>query len=328
MKLRRALVTVATTAAIAPAALMSAPSAFAADAAAPAPGTSGAASASTAPSQAPSAAAPTTSSAQAAGTAPSTGTMPSAPASGKPSPMPSQPGVCEIQNPGYKAAVTTRISGLSGRIVAGSGWHKFTMTVTNTSNSTVKGIGLVAGVGSVNGKSAYSLKQVDLQAYDEHAKQWFDVTNDGKHSVGFLGSGNLPGSTAWDIPLRLDVMSNAPIGTGLTIGGGVYEDMQHNCEAASTAYYKIQIVAPGTSTTGSKPVPQSGGVAPLPTSTPTKKTTNTVVPVADTTPTSGSLAHTGASSALPAIAGAGAAAVALGAGAVFVLRRRKSGSAA
>ncbi|WP_269853678.1 LAETG motif-containing sortase-dependent surface protein [Streptomyces sp. RPT161] len=331
MKLRRALAAVATTAAIAPAALLSAPSAFAADAAAPVP---------SAATGAPSAAPAPSASATASAAAPSpntpaahTGTTPSLP----PTATPSAPGVCVVQNPGYKAAVRTAISGLPGRIARGSGWHGFTLSVDNPTSASVTRINLFAGVGpAAKQAQAFATSQVELQAYHPKTKQWLDVTDGSGRSVGYFGWGMLPARTHFDVPMRIEVKKNAPIGNGLTLGAGFYLDKQYDCVAASAAAYRIQIVAPGTRTTGSVPQPQTGGEAPVPApktapDSAQKASANEVVPASATSTdsaTGGTLAHTGASSALPAIAGAGAAAVVLGGGAVFLVRRRKGGSAA
>ncbi|MCQ4082609.1 LPXTG cell wall anchor domain-containing protein [Streptomyces sp. RB6PN25] len=208
--------------------------------------------------------------------------------------------------------------------MAGSGWHKFSITVTNPSNNTIKEIGLAAGITGTDARNPLPLSQVELQAYDENTHQWFDVTDDGQTAAGALGGGNLPGQTAWEFPVRLDVKSSAQIGKSLAVGIAGYPDTNNDCVVKSEVDYGIQIVAPGTSTTGSKPVEQTGGEIPVSKSS-SSSTSNTVVPAADL---SGSLAHTGAPSQLPMIAGIGGAAIVAGAGAMFVVRRRKAGSAA
>ncbi|MGN5381176.1 hypothetical protein ACQ4WX_40665 [Streptomyces lasalocidi] len=229
-----------------------------------------------------------------------------------PSAEPTDVALCEEQNPNYKATLRIALSGLPGKIVKGSGWHPFKMTVTNPSKDAIKDITLAAGVGPLNSDNPFTLKQVALQAYDPDAKQWFDVTDDGTYALGSLGPGDLPGKTAVDLSFRLNVTAKAPVGKALTIGLGVYPDTKNNCEATGFAAYKIDIVKPGTPTTGSTPVPQTGGEAPLPSKAPAKKGTSHVVPVSDTN-AAGSLAHTGTSSALPLIAGIGGAAVVVGA---------------
>ncbi|GHJ40453.1 LAETG motif-containing sortase-dependent surface protein [Streptomyces sp. TS71-3] len=242
---------------------------------------------------------------------------------------PTDLGICEDQDPNYKATLRIALSGLSGKIAKGSGWHPFKMTVTNPSKNAIKDVTLAAGVGPLDSDDPFTLKQAVLQAYDPDGKRWFNVTDDGTYSLGSLGPGDLPGHTTVDLSFRLNVTAQAPVGKALTIGLGVYPDTKNNCEATSFAAYQISIVKPGTPTTGSNPVPQTGGEAPLPSEAPAKGGSSHVVPASDTTAVSeGSLAHTGASSALPLIAGIAGAAVVVGAGTVFAVRRRKSGGAA
>ncbi|EST29571.1 hypothetical protein M878_20445 [Streptomyces roseochromogenus subsp. oscitans DS 12.976] len=325
---------VATAAAVAPAALTMATVAYADDGSVSATPTASA-SASDAPvgataSATANATGSATPSAAADGTPVATASATATPVpTATPTTEPTDLGFCEDQNPNYKATLRIALSGLPGKIVKGSGWHPFKMTVTNPSKDAIKDITLAAGVGPLNGDDPFTLKQVVLQAYDPDAKQWFNVTDDGTHSLGSLGPGDLPGNTSVGLSFRLNVTAKAPVGKALTIGLGVYPDTKNNCVATGFAAYKIDIVKPGTRTTGSNPVPQTGGKSPLPSKAPAKNGTSHVVPVSDTTAAGkGSLAHTGASSALPLIAGIGGAAVVVGAGAVFVVRRRKSGGTA
>ncbi len=325
MKLRRALAAVATTAAIAPAALMTASPVFAADASS-APSTSSSAS------QAPGT--PGTSVPAVSATLSATPTAVPGDATGVPSDTPTQLAFCADKNPAYKASLAMSISGLPGRIARGSGWHPFTLTLANPSKATLKDVQLAAGVGPMKGEDPYSLGQARLQAYDPDAKVWFDVTQDGTTSFGSLGPADLPAGTPVKVALRLDVTAKAPLGKGLTIALGIYPDRQNDCTATSFAAYKLEIVRPGTRTSGSKPVPQTGGKAPLPAHAPSTTGKTHVVPAsvttaaATTTPATGALAHTGSSSALPVIAGVGGAAVVVGAGAVYVVRRRRNGGVA
>lgn len=326
MKLRRTLVTAAATAAIAPVALLSASTAFAGPSF-PATGTSATASptASSSPSTAPS----TTTSPTPTATV---STTPAATTSttGKPTPTPTptgtptdepsnEPSLCADQ-PGYQEKVTTTLTGLPGKIVAGSGWHNLTLTTTNESDKDASEVMFYAGVGpaSENAPDAFSTKQVVLQAYDEQSGTWQNITDGAGHSVGFAGfSDTLKAGEKVTIKLRLDVKANAPVGKGMTVGGGIYINDQENCVGDSGRAYLVQIVRPGTPTDGT--VPQTGGKAPLPTTTPVKSTLPQVT---------GNLAATGSSSATPLIATAGITAVALGAGAMFIVRRRKANTPA
>jgi LPXTG-motif cell wall-anchored protein len=207
------------------------------------------------------------------------------------------------------------ISGLPGKIAAGSGWHKFSLNVLNNSDSTLSQLGFFAGASSDKaGEDLFQSKKVQLQAYNPDSKVWEDVDSEG-YAVGFVGyTDELKPDYEVDIPLRLNVKSSAPVGAGFSLGASIYGDSDGACTGYGEIAYKFQIVAAGTDTNGTKP--QEGGKVPVTDQKPDKSSTAQV---------DGSLASTGSSSALPMIGLVGGAAVVAGAGAVFVVRRRKSG---
>jgi LPXTG-motif cell wall-anchored protein len=326
MKLRRALATAAATAAIAPLALLSAPAAFAAD---PSSSPSTSESASSSPSSdAPTAGASTspagsgsatpTTSKSATGTATSkptsSATSSSTPTkSAEPTDEPTEPaGDCTGQDSHYKSKLDAKLTGLPGKIAVGSGWHPFTLKVANPTKDTVKDVIFYAGVGPNDEKAENPFKasQVQLQAKVEGT--WIDV-KDGGYSLGYLDLDDIASGGTVSYQLRLNVTASAPVGAGLTIGGGVYFDEQENCIGAGQAAYILQIVKAGTDTSGTRP--QEGGKVPLPTGKPSKSNTQEVT---------GSLASTGSSSVLPTIALVGGVAVVAGGGVVFAVRRRKT----
>ncbi|WP_329365247.1 LAETG motif-containing sortase-dependent surface protein [Streptomyces sp. NBC_01483] len=326
MKLRRAMAVAAATAAIAPLALLSAPAAFATDGS-PSPSATVSETASetasatpaettpepTATTSASATATPPTSSASATATtstsatpAPSTSTSPTP--SDTPEPEPSE---CQ------DSKVDVSISGLPGKIAAGSGWHKFSLNVLNNSKSTLNELGFFAGASSDKaGDNLFQSKKVQLQAYNEDTKAWEDVDSEG-YAVGYVGyTDELKPDYEVDIPLRINVKSSAPVGAGFSLGASIYGDTDGECTGFGEVAYKFQIVSSGTDTDGTKP--QEGGKVPVSDKPADKGNTPEV---------NGSLAETGSSSALPMIALSGGIAVVAGAGAVFVVRRRKSGAA-
>lgn len=339
MKLRRALALAAATAVIAPAAVLAAPAALAVatdgtTAAAeatgsPSPSDSGTpaaepdASASTPaeePSEDPGEPGPGEESESAGSTGPapgeSVGATPtdsasaSSSASATPSESedPAEPAECA------KSDLDISINGLPGRIARGSGWHTFKMNVYNSSKSTVKKIDYFAGASSdEEGNDLFRSKQVSLQALDPETDKWVELSEDGR-AVGYVGrSDEMPAGYEVDIPLRIDVKPTAPVGAGFTLGAGLYVG-DKDCTGVSDIAYKFKIVESG----GSGSTPQTGGSAPVPSTKPADNPTGKV---------SGSLAETGSSSALPVFATAGGAAVVLGAGAMFIVRRRRNGDA-
>ncbi|WP_392840418.1 LAETG motif-containing sortase-dependent surface protein [Streptomyces sp. LN500] len=335
MKLRRAMAVAAATAVIAPAAILAAPVAFADDTV-PAAETTSAAPTESAQTGTPSADVTTTAPAEStssspaeepagetgdpaadASSTPSGSTTPSGTpsesvtSSGTPSESedPEEPTECE------KSALDISINGLPGKIARGSGWHKFKMNVYNSSKTTVREIDYFAGASSdKDGNDLFKSKQVSLQALDPETKTWEDLSEDGR-AVGYVGqSDEIQAGYEVDIPLRINVKSTAPVGAGFTLGAGLYVG-DKDCMGVSDVAYKFQIVKSG----GSGSTPQTGGTAPVPAESPSSNTTGNV---------SGTLAETGSSSAVPMFALAGGAAVVLGAGAMFVVRRRRNGDAA
>ncbi|MFF0744404.1 LAETG motif-containing sortase-dependent surface protein [Streptomyces sp. NPDC004111] len=330
MKLRRSLALAAATAVIAPVSLFSASAAYATTSPSPS------ASVSTTPSGTPSAPETPSTSPETTPSTPSTpskspettpsGTpsasatptptktpsaTPSRTPSGTPSPTdPDEelPGECQ------DVSIGLTISGLSGKIAAGSGWHPFNLNVHNTSDRTLNGVAVFAGAAAdKDGSNLFTTKQVQLQAYDETSKSWQPVSLDDL-AAGYVGeTDTLEPDFEIDIKLRLNVAAGAPVGAGFTLGGGVYVDVDKGCIGTGETAYKFQIVKSGTDTSGTKP--QEGGKTPLPVGKPAPGKVPAVT---------GNLAETGASSQMPVIGLAGGAAVVLGAGALFLVRRRKA----
>ncbi|MER6737004.1 LAETG motif-containing sortase-dependent surface protein [Streptomyces puniciscabiei] len=337
MKLRRAMMTAAATAALAPFALVCAPAAFAEDSpsatvsspdateSTPAadPSTSPAAdtsspdaTASDSPAASDSASASTSASASASGSASasasaSASTGPSE--SAEPSDGPTTPsGICEEDDAHYKSKIHASLSGLPGEIAVGSGWHPFTLSVKNPTSSNLKDVIFYAGVGPSDPNAQYAFKTSQVQLQVKYDGSWYDVEDGAGHSNGYLDLNNIKAGQTVNYQLRLTVKAGAPVGEGLTIGGGMYFDDEENCIGTDQASYLIKIVKAGTDTDGTKP--QEGGQVPVPTQKPSKTNTQDVT---------GSLAETGSSSMLPTIGLVGGVAVVVGAGAVFAVRRRK-----
>lgn len=344
MKLRRALALAAATAVIAPAAVLAAPAALAVATdgtttaevtGSPSPSDSGTPEAEPDASASESASTPAEESSEdpaeepgepgagedsaggtgqapdeAVGATPSGSASASSSASASPSESedPEEPAQCA------KSDLDISVNGLPGRIARGSGWHTFKMNVYNSSKSTVKEIDYFAGAASdKEGNDLFRSKQVSLQALDPETDKWVELSEDGR-AVGYVGqSDEIPAGYEVDIPLRINVKPTAPVGAGFTLGAGLYVG-DKDCMGVSDVAYKFKIVESG----GSGSTPQTGGSAPVPAMKPADNRTGRV---------SGSLAETGSSSALPVFATAGGVAVVLGAGAMFIVRRRRNGDA-
>ncbi|MFF2900545.1 LAETG motif-containing sortase-dependent surface protein [Streptomyces sp. NPDC057966] len=238
----------------------------------------------------------------------------SASASASPTESPSESEGPEGPTQCAKSDLDVSVNGLPGRIARGSGWHRFKMNVYNSSKSAVKEIDYFAGAASdEEGDDLFRSKKVSLQTLDPETGTWVELSEDGR-AVGYVGrSDEIPAGYEVDIPLRINVRPTAPVGAGFTLGAGLYVG-DKDCMGVSDVAYRFKIVKPG----GSGSTPQTGGSAPVPAAKPADNPAGKV---------SGSLAETGSSSALPVFATAGGAALVLGAGAMFIVRRRRSGDA-
>ncbi|MFF3483841.1 LPXTG cell wall anchor domain-containing protein [Streptomyces sp. NPDC002701] len=215
-----------------------------------------------------------------------------------------------------ETSVDVSITGLPGKIAVGSGWHKFSLNVLNSSDSTLQNLDFLAGASAdVDGTDLFKSKQVQLQAWNPDAKVWENLDEEG-YAVGFVGyTDELKPDYEVNVPLRINVKADAPVGAGFSLGATIYGDDDAQCTGFGEVAYKFQIVAAGTDTDGTEP--QEGGKAPISDQKPDRTNTPEVT---------GSLAETGSDSALPTIGLVGGVALLAGAGAVVVARRRKAGA--
>ncbi|MET7321670.1 LPXTG cell wall anchor domain-containing protein [Streptomyces sp. NPDC005549] len=335
MKLRRALAAAAATAVISPVALLAAPAASATVSTSPSPSASSDTSppqsgstGETSPAPSDSTSPATSSPGSPASPPPSTtgegtpapdGSQTTTSAPAAPSPSTSAPEETETPDPEPSVCEDTKvdvdIEGLPGEIAAGSGWHEFSLNVANNSGSTLQNLEYLAGASADrDGEELFESEKVRLQAWNAEDETWENLDELG-YAVGYIGyTDELAPDYEVGIPLRIDVRAGAPVGTGFTLGATIYGDADGRCTGFGDVAYRFRIVAPGTDTEGTRP--QEGGKAPVAAET----------PAADTPEVTGSLAATGSSSALPVIGVVGGLAVVVGGGAVFAVRRRRTGS--
>ncbi|MFF0158825.1 LAETG motif-containing sortase-dependent surface protein [Streptomyces sp. NPDC005263] len=230
---------------------------------------------------------------------------------------PADPELCTDEEGGSTAELSADLrSGLSGlpdTIVAGSGWTGFTFKVTNHGDDEIKDIKPLIGVAAIgwDDEKDYSGK-ITVQVFDKSSHTWQTIANAAGEGGTFpafsLGAG---GSVSYQ--LRLSVSGKVPDSLGLTGGFAEYADDQ-GCWIADDPngwLYFFDILGAGSDAGNPNDAKPQGG-----------KTDLTDVNEVSAT---GSLAETGSSSALPVIGLVGGVAVVAGAGAVFVVRRRKAG---
>ncbi|MGW7415050.1 LPXTG cell wall anchor domain-containing protein [Streptomyces sp. NPDC054863] len=229
----------------------------------------------------------------------------------KPPVDPTKPPVGEDCKVG--APLGTTLVGLPSKIVAGTTVN-FTLRVTN---STGKDLDEVKPFAVVYGGSKSDYNDIGdllhLQSAGAGSSDWKDVGE-----AQYAGTvTNLKAGKSADLKLRLTVDKKAPAADGIAFVAGDYWNENGSCGGNEMQEYTFSILA-----AGSKP-----GKVDDATSTPVKNPTQVPVPQggASTVPvtTDGSLAATGAEGTSQLALAAGAALV-LGAGAVFVARRRKT----
>ncbi|MBO1335108.1 peptidase [Streptomyces sp. VRA16 Mangrove soil] len=331
MKLRRALVTAAATAAIAPIALLSAPAAFADET----PGTSTETTAttpaaesteSTPAEETPAGETPPTQTPGTETTTPAETTPTSPPATTTPSPTGStspsetakptdEPGDDECTDFEDSPGTLAELRGLPSKIVAGSGWHSFSYRVSNYTDTAFESVYAEMYAFSF----AYDKDTTDTTRY-LHV-QWSDGSGWHDLDIDFATSeqpfaelGALaPGKHA-DVALRIKVDAKAPAGIGgsLAFATSVTADGVCGYSVPEDQEYSFEVLAAGT----------TPGKVPDATAKP--KPSNTPAPQSSSTPVSGSLASTGSSSMLPTFGLVAGVAVVAGAGVVYSVRRRKA----
>ncbi|MFJ9081350.1 hypothetical protein ACIRL3_02950 [Streptomyces sp. NPDC102384] len=338
MKLRRALLSAAATAALAPIALLSAPAAFADGAPSDTTSTE---TASPDPSASPSASPSTSASPTASPSASAPATDPTGPAASKPAPPksdkadkadkakkaddektePSDECTAAEDSPGTLA----ELRGLPSKLVAGSGWHGFTFRVTNmTDQEFVSSRAQVYAFSFAYEDESDTSRYLSLQWFDGSA--WRDLDNNVEHDASFPASGPLARGAHSDVRLRISVDAKTPAGAGAALGLAVSVDPEGVCgdSVPEDAYWDFDILAAGTATGQVPPASgHTGSPKPSAPATATASASSAPSPQASSAPADGSLASTGAGSVLPTFGAAAGLAVVAGGGVMYAVRRRK-----
>ncbi|MEU8524391.1 LAETG motif-containing sortase-dependent surface protein [Streptomyces sp. NPDC048629] len=216
---------------------------------------------------------------------------------------------------------TTVVTGLPSKVVGGATVN-FTLKVTNGTEKKLDEVYPYAFVSAFDTKGLKELdKFLDLEYYADGTWKDADDESEDADEFGIGNVGPLKAKSSVDVKLRLKVDAKIPAGQGAAFVAGDYWNEDESCGGTPDLdYYEFEILAKGSNPgkvddakgkPGKSNTPGTQGGANNPV---TNGSTN------------GSLAKTGSSDVVPQIAMAGAAAVALGAGAVFLVRRRKAGS--
>ncbi|MFB4424875.1 LPXTG cell wall anchor domain-containing protein [Streptomyces sp. QL37] len=214
-----------------------------------------------------------------------------------------------------EAKLTTVVTGLPSTVVAGTKVN-FKLRVTNGTDKTMDEVFPFVYAHATDRSGLNDIDHlVHLQWSSASSSKWKNVDNENYiEKISPLKAG-----AHADIKLRLTVDASAPAGNGVTFVAGDYWNDNGTCGGSPDLEgYEFMIAA-----AGSKP----GKVDDAKPST-TKPNTSDLKPqsAGSASPAGGSLAATGSSDANSQLALASGAALAIGAGAMFVVRRRKAGS--
>ncbi|CAM5382865.1 LPXTG cell wall anchor domain-containing protein [Streptomyces hirsutus] len=190
-------------------------------------------------------------------------------------------------------------------------------TLSDTGDRDIADIAPLIGVAAVGWDDMEDYSgEINVQVLDKSSGTWREVAGAAGEG-GTFTSFSLGAHKSTSYELRLRVSGDVPDSIGVTGGFAQYSD-EGGCWIADDPngwIYFFDILAAGAEPgKPSDAKPQTGGTKPI--------------SQVKTVKATGSLAETGAGSALPMIGLLGGAAVVAGAGAVFVVRRRKAGAVA
>ncbi|HCA85736.1 MAG TPA: hypothetical protein DEQ61_09705 [Streptomyces sp.] len=228
----------------------------------------------------------------------------------------------EVDENFEEQALSAELSGLPGKIVAGGGWTDFSLTVTNTSETDLKEVAFYAVVENWEvDESKWLSPHVDLEFRNPVSGQWESIGDDEWAGGYFWGVDVMKSEDFVKTDLRVNIHKNAPAGDSWSFGTGAYlTDIEgQECIAENAGDERsFTVLEPGTGVGNpgeAKPgdgKPEDKGPNPQPQGE------------VKELPVTGNLAETGSSSMLPTIAAIGGVAMVAGAGAVFVVRRRRT----
>ncbi|MFC8588068.1 peptidase [Streptomyces sp. NPDC057217] len=210
----------------------------------------------------------------------------------------------------------------------------FSMRVTNASGRDLDLVDVYANASrlilpgeDVDEDTDFTKWSIPVEWSSADVLEWTPVSDEFESiEVGRLAKG-----AHYDVKLRLTAAADSPAGQGMAFAYAEYENNDGSCGMAlDGAHADFGILAKGDKPKPTPtPSPSTSTPAPAPSTGNTGNTNTTQQGGSSSTPVNnGTLAATGANDVLPQLGLAAAGAVALGAGAVFVARRRKAGTQA
>lgn len=183
-----------------------------------------------------------------AGTAPPGGTQTPGDGGGDGGGTGTAPWCWEIDQEYRQTAVRADIVGLPAQITAGSGWHSFTVRISNTSDRAVTRIDFYAEVENYAVDADRWLSPyIELQ-YRSPDGDWTRLGTREFAGGYFGGAEALPKHSYIDTAMRLNVTAQAPLGDGYALSAGDFltEVRGEPCIATGESYHDFVVLAPGS----------------------------------------------------------------------------------
>ncbi|WNZ10157.1 LAETG motif-containing sortase-dependent surface protein [Streptomyces sp. 11x1] len=225
--------------------------------------------------------------------------------------------------------LTASISGLPNQIVAGSGWHEFDFVIRNDSDKDLKKVWVQAfteyGDDTNDDSSlAFDLAELQYKLDGKWTSDYQEGFEDEDGKIALTGTfvavlDSLEKNSTATLDLRVRVDEEAPAGSSFALSQAVYAGEESACYGNGD-FYEFTVLAAGREPGDDVEDAEPNGEKP--------DVTDGTKPQGGAKEITGNLAETGSGSALPMIGIVGGVAVAAGAGAMFVVRRKKAGAQA
>lgn len=218
------------------------------------------------------------------------------------------------------ADLKVQVVGLPSKLVAGGGWSPFTVKLTNTTDHSLDEVYPIIYAAPLADVDPQQLLRMQYRNPETGTWTRFSEWTEGQ----YFGMFQLDAHMTAELELRIRATDKAEAGDGIALVAGDYYNEDGSCGWSEEEWYRFTILAAGTDPGDDVPPAEPGKPAEPGAE---ERPGRNVKPQGGMKelPVQGNLAETGSSSALPLFALSGAAAVALGAGSVYVVRRRKAG---
>ncbi|AJE83818.1 LPXTG-motif cell wall anchor domain-containing protein [Streptomyces albus] len=149
----------------------------------------------------------------------------------------------------FDRSLRTGFSGIPAKIVAGSGFHAFTLHVENTGGRAYPQVDLRAFASQVDDDNVFTdFTHVTLQYKDRATGAWTGVPLDvdqPEEIRGRLGTTAVRPHESFSLALRVALDRTAPTSDASALSTGVYTDAEGNCVYTGEGYQAFRVQKAG-----------------------------------------------------------------------------------